>query len=121
MSKPLLIAYEVPQLTRPLNPSSPLCPRDTVHPAANIRLQFGQDGPRAVRARERASMSSSPLGPEAPFIWPHPMLDDDDLPANSIYGRVPSTQENRNTLTALSSQYNVSDAATERGGCFFPG
>ncbi|KAL6832806.1 hypothetical protein V8C40DRAFT_236047 [Trichoderma camerunense] len=76
--------------------------------------RFGNEAKVAIRDRERTSLGMEPEGLESPFAWPStqqtflPGLEEDRrLPKDSIYRLVPSMQNYRNNLTALSQAHNL--------------
>ncbi|KAL7954642.1 hypothetical protein V8C34DRAFT_293911 [Trichoderma compactum] len=76
--------------------------------------RFGNEAKGAIRDRERTSLGMEPEGLESPFAWPFtpqtflPGLEEDGLhPKDSIYRLVPSVQNYRNNLTALSQAHNL--------------
>ncbi|KAK4067379.1 uncharacterized protein Triagg1_7559 [Trichoderma aggressivum f. europaeum] len=82
--------------------------------------RFGNEAKGAIRDRERASLGMELEGLESPFAWPFtaqdflPGLADDGLhPRDSIYRLVPSMQNYRNNLTALSQVHNLYFVAYE--------
>ncbi|KAK5990686.1 hypothetical protein PT974_08955 [Cladobotryum mycophilum] len=69
--------------------------------------RFGNDARAAIRDRERFLNGINPEGMELPFTWPGSDTEDERATSKSIYRLVPSMQEYRNNLTALSQVYNL--------------